>query len=72
MRVTALYVNTLDNMEMMDRAAEHIFGEFGSTEIGTGTFLPTSERDLAYDVPDEHVAAVKDKLVSAGFRVADD
>lgn len=53
----------------LDKAAKHIFRDHGGNPVGSGTFLPTGERDVEYDVPENRVMACREALVKAGLRL---
>ncbi len=55
---------------MLDKAARHIFESHGGRNIGAGTFLPTGERDVEYDVPNDRVLACREALEKAGLRLS--
>lgn len=64
----AYYKNTVDNMEMMDKAADHAVAEFDAKPIGRGTFLPTGERDIQWHMSRHNAEAAAVKLEAQGFR----
>ena len=55
-----------------DKAAHAIFREHQGHFVGAGTMLVeprAGERDVEYDIPDEHRAACAGALKKAGFRL---
>ncbi len=57
----------------LDKACCSIFESAkGATSIGAGTTLvgpAAGERDVEYDIPDDHVKDVRSRLQKAGFRL---
>lgn len=54
--------------DALDKAAHSTMKERGGMPVGTGTFLPTGERDIAYSFPTSIAAeAVAASLRKAGF-----
>ncbi len=53
--------------EAMDKAAMTIMEPFGGRFVGAGTFLPTSERDMQWEVESDKAADAVVALKKAGF-----
>jgi len=53
----------------LDETCDAIFESYHAERIGAGTFLPTSERDVEYDVPESQAKACRKALKEAGFRL---
>ena len=64
----AFYTVTEGNLEMMDKAADHAMVEFAAKDIGRGTFLPKSERDIQWQLPADKAEAASAMLDKLGFR----
>jgi hypothetical protein len=71
MRITAYFFGMPG--EALDKACRSIFEEIDGVKfIGAGTMLigaAAGERDVEYDVPDEHVKDCRAALKKAGFRL---
>lgn len=58
--------------DSLDKAARHIFAEYGGRSIGAGTVMlghNVGERDVQYDVPEDRAEACRAALKKAGFRL---
>ena len=66
--VYALFTYEPETVEYMDKAAKAIMEDRGGQEIGAGTFMPTGERDIQYQIEDSKVDDAVAALEKAGFR----
>ncbi|MBO6755493.1 MAG: hypothetical protein JJ902_04150 [Roseibium sp.] len=64
----AYYINTGDNMLMMDKAADGVMESFEHKDIGRGTNLITSERDIQWHVSEKDAPRAVEALEKVGFR----